>query len=214
MVNLTDRQEQIISIVKKRDFITGEDISSILKTKRSAIRSDLTLLTMIEILGVESNKGYFYQGLDKRILLAESIKSYKVKDIMSLPIVISEHLSIYDAIATLFLENVGTIYVLRDELLCGVVSRKDLLKCTLDGLDLQNTPVKDIMLRMPNIKYVFSDMTVYECAKEIVDSQIDSLPVVKETKFKNKFKVIGRITKTNITKLFVEFGSEIDYREI
>ena len=42
----------------------------------------------------------------------------------------------------------------------------------------------------------------------MIDHEVDSLPVVKmagtgETK---TYEVIGRVTKTSITRLFVEFG--------
>lgn len=42
----------------------------------------------------------------------------------------------------------------------------------------------------------------------MIEHEIDSLPVVEEVDMEEKsYKVIGRITKTTITRLFVELGS-------
>ena len=45
-----------------------------------------------------------------------------------------------------------------------------------------------------------------DVAKKLIDKQIDSLPVVKDTE--KGYEVIGRITKTNITKAFVALADE------
>ena len=46
-------------------------------------------------------------------------------------------------------------------------------------------------------------------AKKIIDREIDSLPVVRtfiDSKGNEHLEVIGRITKTNLARLFVELG--------
>jgi predicted transcriptional regulator len=42
-------------------------------------------------------------------------------------------------------------------------------------------------------------------AKLLIDKQIDALPIVRPSE--NGYEVIGRITKTNITKAFVALGN-------
>jgi CBS domain-containing protein len=63
---------------------------------------------------------------------------------------------------------------------------------------------------MPNIITAVPDESVYDAAVKIVEHQIDALPVVEpvETEKGNhiKYKIIGKISKTNITKFFVELG--------
>lgn len=59
------------------------------------------------------------------------------------------------------------------------------------------------MTRMPNIFYVSVDESVYKAAQLIVTKGIDSLPVVK-IKNKKDLEVVGRFTKTNVTRLFVD----------
>ena len=47
----------------------------------------------------------------------------------------------------------------------------------------------------------YADDLLLYVAKQIIDRQIDSLPVVIEQD--GRIEVTGRITKTNITKVFV-----------
>lgn len=92
----------------------------------------------------------------------------------------------------------------------GVVSRKDLLKSAIGGTDLHKVPIGMIMTRMPNVIYVTQDDSVLSAAVKIIEHEIDGLPVVEIVDEENKnLKVIGRISKTTITRLFVELGNEL-----
>lgn len=113
-----------------------------------------------------------------------------------------KNVSVYDAICTMFLEDVGTLFVVDQmTLLVGVVSRKDLLRASLGKQDLTSLPVNIIMTRMPNIAMCRREDSLYDIAMELIERQIDAMPVVKDTK--QGLEVIGRITKTNITRAFV-----------
>lgn len=209
ILDLTNRQLEIIDIVKKEAPITGDDIAKKLELSRATIRPDLTILTMLEILGARPKVGYFYTGKNNFNNFAKQAKNIHVKDTMSVPVVMDENISIYDVIVGLFLDNMGSVFVTSDGFLAGVVSRKDLLRSAIGKLDLQNTPIGLIMTRMPNIAYVLEETPVIEAAKLIQTREVDSLPVVKIIdKEKDKLKVIGRFTKTNVNNLFVEFASE------
>lgn len=209
ILDLTNRQLEIIDIVKKEAPITGDDIAKKLELSRATIRPDLTILTMLEILGARPKVGYFYTGKNNFNNFAKQAKKIHVKDTMSVPVVMDENISIYDVIVGLFLDNMGSVFVTSDGFLAGVVSRKDLLRSAIGKLDLQNTPIGLIMTRMPNIAYVLEETPVIEAAKLIQAREVDSLPVVKIIdKEKEKLKVIGRFTKTNVNNLFVEFASE------
>ena len=48
-MKFSDRQTEIIEIVKEKGPITGDDIAEILGLSRATIRSDLSVLTMINI---------------------------------------------------------------------------------------------------------------------------------------------------------------------
>jgi CBS domain-containing protein len=139
-------------------------------------------------------------------LVADLLKRIRVGEIKSRPIMIKEKVSVYDAIVTLFLEDVGTLYVVDDEgMLQGVVSRKDFLKTTLGAADLHKMPVGIIMTRLPHLHMVLEEESVYDVARRIVEFEVDSLPVVR-INGDNSFKVVGRVTKTNLARLLVDLG--------
>ena len=206
-IELTPRQAMIVDIVKKYEPITSEQIADKLNLTRSALRPDLAILTMTGILEARPRVGYFFTGKVPQSFLAQKIKDLKVDQIKALPVVITENTSVYDAIVTLFLTDVGTLFVTGDDgYLSGLVSRKDLLKIAIGNADIHKIPVGIVMTRMPNIVTITPEESVYEAAKKIVVHQVDALPVVKivlEGK-QEKFKIIGKVTKTTITKLFVE----------
>lgn len=202
-MELSDRQETIIEIVKENGPITGENISNQLNLSRATIRPDLAILTMAGFLDARPRVGYFYTGKTGSELLTEKVKKFKVKDFQSVPVVVKEDASVYDAISTMFLGDVGTLFVVDDQsILTGVLSRKDLLRASLGNQDLNTVPVHIIMTRMPNITVCEPNELLIESAKKLIDKQIDGLPVVKKSK--KGMQVIGRITKTTITQAFVE----------
>lgn len=207
ILQLNERQEKIIDIVKRNQPITSEAIASQLKLTRSTLRPDLAILTMSGILDARPKVGYFYTGKTSLSYISEKIKSIKVSEVKSIPIVVDESTSLYDAIVLMFLEDVGSIYVTNNGFLSGVVSRKDFLKNSIGGIDLNKIPIGMIMTRMPNIRYIKSKDSILDAAIKLIDYEIDSLPVVEEIDSEGKdYKVIGRITKTTITRLFVELG--------
>lgn len=177
---------------------------------RGTIRPDLSILTMSGILDARPKVGYFYTGKTTFSFISEKIESIKVKDRKSVPIVVDEETTIYDAIVTMFIEDTSSIFVTSEGYLSGVVSRKDFLKNAIGGLDLDKTPIAVIMTRMPNVIVTTSEESALEAAMKIIDHEIDSLPVVDKVKKENDeyaYKVLGRITKTTITRLFVELGN-------
>lgn len=208
---MTDRQKKIITIVKNNEPITSEKIAEDIKVTRATLRPDLAILTMIGILDARPKVGYFYSGKSTANILAKEVSDIKVKDIMSLPIIINEESPVYEGIVTLFLEDVGTIFIVSDKgYLIGIVSRKDFLKSALGGSDMNKIPIGMIMTRSPNVVTISPEETVLEAAIKIIDHEVDSLPVVEKIKEDNKefFKAIGRISKSNIAKLFVELCKE------
>lgn len=83
------------------------------------------------------------------------------------------------------------------------------LKVALGSSNLHSIPVSVIMTRMPNIITTTNEETAFMAASKIIDHEIDSLPVVRtfmDSQGREHLEVIGRITKTNLAKLFVELG--------
>ncbi|MFD6442993.1 helix-turn-helix transcriptional regulator [Peribacillus sp. NPDC060186] len=207
IIQLNKRQEHILQIVKENGPITGEHIADRLSLTRATLRPDLAILTMAGFLDARPRVGYFYTGRSGTQLLTDSLNHLYVRDYQSIPVVVDEGISVYDAIVMMFLEDVGTMFVVdKHALLVGVLSRKDLLRASIGKQELNSIPVNIIMTRMPNITMCSKEDLLIDVAKKLIDKQIDSLPVVKETQ--KGYEVIGRVTKTNITKAFVALADE------
>lgn len=206
-MELNKRQMDILTIVKENGPITGEQIAVRLNLVRATIRPDLAILTMAGYLDARPRVGYFYAGKKPEKSISDSMSTMRVGDFQSMPVVVSESLSVYDAICHMFLEDVGTLFVVdQSSLLVGVLSRKDLLRATMGNQETEKVPVHIIMTRMPNITYCTKQDTLLKVAKLMMDKQIDSLPVVNE--MDSGLEVIGRITKTNITSAFLSLADD------
>lgn len=206
-IELNKRQEQILQIVKDEGPITGEHIADQLSLTRATLRPDLAILTMAGYLEARPRVGYFYTGKTGAQLLTDKIKKIQVQEYQSIPVVVNENVSVYDAICTMFLEDVGTLFVVDEKSqLVGVLSRKDLLRASIGKQELTSIPVHIIMTRMPNITYCYREDLLIDIAKILIGKQIDAMPVIKEGD--GNFEVVGRITKTNITKLLVALAND------
>jgi CBS domain-containing protein len=205
MIKLTKRQDEILKIVKECGPITGKDIADKLSLTRAALRPDLAILTMAGNLDARPRVGYFFNNNYNAKLQKEKLLQQKVADYKAHPIVVEKSTSVYDAIVQLFLEDVGTLYAVDEKgNLAGVISRKDLLRTAIGNRNLNELPVSVIMTRMPNIITISPDESLLEAAKKMIQNHIDSLPVVKETEIQNTYLLVGRITKTTITRAYVE----------
>ncbi|CAA7603462.1 HTH domain protein [Acididesulfobacillus acetoxydans] len=209
-MELTERQAHIVEIVKESSPITGEQIAARLDLTRATLRPDLTILTMAGLLEARPRVGYFYRERHEPSAVAERLRRIRVGDFKSVPAVVRESVSIYEAIVAMFTQNVGSLIVVtEDRVLAGMVSRKDLLKAALGKNDLQQVPVGVIMTRMPNIFMTTPDEPVLDAARKLVQHQVDSLPVVEgfiDEQGDERYEVVGRFTKTNISKLFLDIG--------
>lgn len=206
-IELNKRQEHILQIVKERGPITGEHIADQLHLTRATLRPDLAILTMAGYLEARPRVGYFYTGKTGAQLLTDKIRKIQVQEYQSLPVLVNENVSVYDAICTMFLEDVGTLFVIdQNASLVGVLSRKDLLRASIGKQELTSIPVHIIMTRMPNITYCTREDLLIDVAKVLIDKQIDAVPVVKDSD--KGFEVVGRITKTNVTKLLVALAND------
>ncbi|WKZ90566.1 helix-turn-helix transcriptional regulator [Streptococcus iniae] len=205
-IQLSQRQEMIIAIVKKEEPITGEKIADLLHVTRAALRSDLVVLTMLGLLDAKPKVGYFYQGETTVLQALKPTEPLRVSDVMGIPVTAHQNDSVYDVIVSIFLEDTGGIFILdKDDYLCGVVSRKDLLKAAIGGGDLTKFPIGMIMTRIPNITTVAENESVKEATQKLVSREVDSLPVVRLIdQDPKKMQVVGKFSKTIITRLFLD----------
>lgn len=206
ILRFSERQKKIIEIVKDNGPVSGEEIADALNLKRSTLRPDLSLLTMAGMLEARPKVGYYYTGKKTKSALLEFLHEERVKKLKSLPVVVTEETSVYDAIVNLFLEDVGSIFVVGEEgSLKGVISRKDFLKATLGDNDLNRLPVGIIMTRMPNVVTIYEEATVYDAIKKMEEFQVDCLPVVKKGE-RDEYEVTGRFSKSHVIKMLLEYS--------
>ena len=205
-VKLSKRQEQIAQIVREEGPVTGSAIAEHLEVTRSALRSDLSVLTMLGVLDARPNVGYYYVGLSKETQTAERLKSFLVSDVLSQAVVVNGDTSLYDTIVTIFTEDVGTILVCDDSYLVGVVSRKDLLRASMGQTDSHTMPISMIMTAVSKVITVEPTDTLVEAAQKMIDYEVDCLPVVvrEDVENKKRLKVVGRVSKTTVAKVFLE----------
>ncbi|UQZ32671.1 histidine kinase [Paenibacillus sp. PK3_47] len=213
MIELTSRQLQIIDLVKKNAPITGEQIAESLKTSRTTIRNDLSVLVMLEYIDAKPKVGYFPgKKAAERKGGSHLLQETRVSDIQSIPVIIRETSTIQDAVVTLFLQDVGTLIICdADGKLAGVASRKDFLKVTLGNPGAVSMPVSMVMTRQPKVVTVSPEESVLEAAHKMIFHEVDSLPVVVPVSNEDaipKLEVIGRLTKTSIVKLLLEHELE------
>lgn len=208
-ISLSNRQKRIAEIVRQNGPITGEQIAERLNVTRAALRSDLAILVMGGILDARPKVGYYYTGKNTLGMLMEEISGICVRDLQSVPVVVNQDKNAYEAVVTMFLEDVGTVFVVDERgLLVGVVSRKDLLKAAINNSsDLRELPVVMVMTPLAKIVVVEPEDSVAIAARKIIDNEIDSLPVVRKVGDEGRnYEIVGRITKTNFTRLLVELA--------
>lgn len=191
-MDLTERQKKILMMLKEKSLLSGDEIAQNLNVSKSALRTDFSILTGLKLITAKQNKGYSYNEC--------TIK--KVRDYMSPQNSINVKTTVYDAIIHLFNFDLGTLIVVENEKLVGIISRKDLLKAALNRKNIEKIPVSIIMTRMPNIVHCFEDDNIMEAIEKLIRHEIDSLPVLR--KEKGKLSLVGRFTKTNVTKLFYQ----------
>jgi len=200
-MQLTERQREIVKIIKKNGPITGDEIAKMIYITRSALRTDFSILKKMSIIKSKQKVGYTYNEA-----FVESNNKTLVKHIMGMPITIDESYSVYKTVLLMFEKDIGTIFITKDGNLSGIVSRKDLLRISIGKRDIEQIPINLIMTRMPNIVFSTEDETIEDCVKKIIEHQIDSVPVVRITERNGKetYKVVGRFTKTNVSKLLLD----------
>ncbi|WP_209970311.1 CBS domain-containing protein [Paenibacillus eucommiae] len=209
IIELTNRQKDVLELVRKNAPITGEQIAEMLGISKPTIRTDLSVLVMLGMLDAKPKVGYF----PGHALLPEGqsllkLQELRVKDIQGMPVIVRDTISVHEAVITLFLENVGSLIVADAEsTLLGIVSRKDLLKVTLGNPNVTTMPLSLVMTRQPNLITIGPEDTVAEAARKMIHHQVDSLPVVlihNEAGDTPRVEVVGRITKTGMTRVLLD----------
>lgn len=199
----------IVDIAKNEGPVTGDQIAERMHVTRAALRADLAILVMGGLLYSRSKVGYSYTGKNMLSFFTEKLNSVRVRDVQSVPVVAAKTATAYDTAVTMFVEDVGSVFIVEGQgVLIGVVSRKDLLKASLGrGSDLSKIPVPMVMTPLAKLIVTEPNESVVTAARKIIDNEIDALPVVKIlSEEKHSYEIIGRFTKTNLTRLVVDLS--------
>ena len=208
-MKLSERQKKIVDIVKLHQPLSGEKISELLDISRATLRPDLSFLTLVGILKATPKIGYTYSGLDLETLFFFDTFQKEVAEIMTSPVLVTQDSYIQDAIITLFMYDADVLYVIdEDKLLLGIMSRKDLLRASLNS-SIQKTPVAVCMTRIPHIITCQKDMNILEVAALLQDQAIESLPVVDES---NDRKVVGCVTKSALLDYIIQEARRVEVK--
>ena len=201
-MEFTERQETIIQMLNAKSPLTGEEIAKQLKLSVPTIRGDLRLLTAVEVLTARPKVGYVYHGNGQAGVDYAALYDKPISAIMQPAPTIKDDATLQEAISKLFLQDVGTLFVVDPKgQLVGLISRKDLLRASFNNSKPESVLASIIMTRMPNIVTVTADMTVKQAGQLLLKHKIDSAPVVDKAAPQ---RVTGKITKNRIFQHFIE----------
>ncbi|WP_186431711.1 CBS domain-containing protein, partial [Oenococcus oeni] len=203
-MDFTKRQTRIINMLKQTSPLTSEKIAGNLELSVSTIRPDLRFLTSVEILNARPKVGYEFKGNQLLNFDYDHIYQTPISEILLPTTEIKASDTLQVAVGKLFLKDVGSLYVVNEKGdLVGLISRKDLLRASLNNNNIQSMMASIIMTRMPNIITATPDMSVIEAGKLLLLHKVDSLPVVEKQSSRH---AIGKITKNRIFQHFIEIG--------
>ncbi len=118
----------------------------------------------------------------------------RVADAMSLrPVVISGTITIFECAKLMVKRRVGSLLIVKDSNLEGILTEKDLVHLLAKGLDPKFIKVKEIMIK--KIRTIGPDEDLYDALTLMKNEKVRRLPVI------NKKKLVGMLTLNDILKL-------------
>jgi len=104
--------------------------------------------------------------------------------------------SVFDAIRLMADRSVGSLLVMQDDKLLGIVTERDYArKVIIKGRSSKSTTVSDIMTT--DLVTTSADQTVNQCMGQMTDRRIRHLPVIEDT------KVVGLISIGDIVQAVI-----------
>jgi glutamate dehydrogenase (NAD(P)+) len=182
---LNDYSEEFAELSKQR-LRAGEEY-----------REDVIHHNMIELVDLlASNPDMLPCTAAERISiqrLTAKESEWTAEDIMITIPTIDVHRSIQDAAALMIEKNSGTVAVLSEDKLVGVVTDWDITKATAEGVGVVN--LEEIMTK--EVITVSPDFSILDIVRELEQYQISAMPVVQQG------KVLGMVNSDLITQRYV-----------
>ena len=124
----------------------------------------------------------------------KELLEYKGSEIIS----IDPNNSVYDAIKSMADHHIGSLIVMKNESLVGIITERDYSRnVILKGKSSVNTPVKDIMTT--NVLCTNLDQSIEEAMALMTDKRVRHLPVVENSNVLGIIS-IGDLVKTIISE--------------
>jgi CBS domain-containing protein len=202
---------ELLQLVKQHAPITGEQLAEMLGVSRPTLRSDLSLLVMLELLDAKPKVGYSI-GNAYRTDAAAFNRFYQltVGQVQGVPVSVPETYSVHDAVVTLYMANADTLLIVNGkQKFVGIVTPKDLLKVTLGNPSAGTIPVSMVMTRYPNIVTANPEDAVADAIRKMLAHQIDCLPVIVKDENGDP-EIAGWITKSNIVHIVAELTADTE----
>ena len=110
--------------------------------------------------------------------------------------------------------DVGSFPVCNGKKLVGMVTDRDIaLRCVATGLDIEKTPLSDIMSK--DVQWCFEDQPLSEAMVKMAESQIRRLPVVERDKHLVGIFSLGdlatRTDETKVASVLQEISESADF---
>ena len=104
--------------------------------------------------------------------------------------------SVYDAIKAMSDNHVGSLLVMKNDNLVGIITERDYSRnVVLKGKSSKDTPVKDIMIS--NVLCAKPEQSIEQCMALMTDKRVRHLPVAEND------KVIGIISIGDLVKAII-----------
>jgi CBS domain-containing protein len=105
--------------------------------------------------------------------------------------------TVYDALALMAEKEIGSLAVLHDGRLVGLISERDYArKVILKGRASKDTPVRDIMAT--RVPYARPEQTVEECMAVMTDQRVRHLPVLENG------RLLGIVSIGDLVKAIID----------
>ena len=102
--------------------------------------------------------------------------------------------SLTHAASTMWAKQTGSLLVMEDGQLLGIITERDVMKAVARSLDLSATPVNAVMTT--TVLTVGPDTSLHQAARHMADRWIRHLPIVDEG------KVIGMVSQRDLCGAF------------
>ncbi|MGH3742546.1 MAG: CBS domain-containing protein, partial [Micromonosporaceae bacterium] len=110
----------------------------------------------------------------------------------------TSHETLRAAGAIMWRQQTGSLLIMDDGRLVGILTERDLLRAVARGADVDNTPVRDVMTT--KVRTVGADASLHETARLMAANWIRHLPVMEGE------KVVGVVSQRDLVGVLAALG--------